>query len=339
MVAGGFAGLLTLTSTQCANAVTINLSGVGAGADLRVTSGNNGYETANIVSGGGAQNTLDFDVNFTSLATINVSGAQTLFMTANSTALDLSTLVTFNGTAATGDLIIGFPGVGSVVVNGGSGNDVFQFPGGNGGAGNNVTVRGNAGNDTFVFLTNDGGGVTFNAGDTADGGPGTNRLHLQVDTGAILAAGVGAGILNIQTIEHFTFDLASGDVSADMAQSGSATVLELAGLYNDFDVTVTNLLNADNVIMTSGGNDAHIFILTLSNASALGTINFTMAQTATGGTQTIHNLVTNGLLLNLASAGNAALNDIDDVAGVDANHHRWHPLGLWRRRSCCLHVQ
>ena len=33
-----------------------------------------------------------------------------------------------------------------------------------------------------------------------------------------------------------------------MAESGSATVLDLAGGYNSFDVDVTNLENTDTVI-------------------------------------------------------------------------------------------
>ena len=95
----------------------------------------------------GCANIFDFDVNYTSLATIVVTGSQNLTMGAGSTALDLANLVTFNGTAATGNLRSPLPGLGDVVADGGSGNDSFTFPAGNGAGA--ITTNGNAGDDTL----------------------------------------------------------------------------------------------------------------------------------------------------------------------------------------------
>ena len=62
------------------NSVNVNLHGNNSSLDLLVTGGgNNGYETAIISSADGA-NIFDFDVNYTSLATINVIGSQNLTM-------------------------------------------------------------------------------------------------------------------------------------------------------------------------------------------------------------------------------------------------------------------
>jgi hypothetical protein len=297
-----------------ANSVNVNLNGVNASLDLNVTSGTNGYETA-VITSAVAANTLDFDVNHTSLATIKVLGDKNLTMGAGSTALDLATLATFDGTAATGNLTISFPGAGDVVVDGGHGNDSFTFPAGN--AAGNITVRGNDGDDTFAFLTTNGGGVTFNAGDSADGGAGTNLLRLQVDAGAILGDGTTNGtILNIGTIQHFANGAVDGALTANMALSGSATVLDLSADYNGNDVTITNLVTAKSVLF-SGDN---IDDLSLDATSLLGAVNLTMAQTTTGGIQNINDLhVTVGNLLSLTSAGNATTNLITDVSDVNAN--------------------
>ena len=172
------------------DAVTVNVNSPNSSLDLLVTGGgNNGYETANLNSGAGT-NVFDFDVNYTSLATVNAAGAGNLDMSQTvSTALNMDTLVLFDGTTATGMLSALFgtgdaAGVNDVTVNGGSNNDNFTFDAAN----DAVTVRGNAGDDTFTFLSNNAGPTTFTAADLADGGAGTNRLRLQADTGALLGA-------------------------------------------------------------------------------------------------------------------------------------------------------
>lgn len=306
-----------------ADAVALILSGVSdnldpddTDIDLNVTAGTNAYEELNITSTGGTLNELDIDTNGDTTALITVDGAQDLTLLETSSVLDLANLETFDGTEATGNLTVAFNGVGDVVVDGGSGDDDFTFPAGAGA----VTVRGNGGDDVFTFLADNGDPTTFGVEDLADGGAGDNRLRLQADEGVLLGAGVGASIVNIQTIEHFTNGVANGDLSVDMAESGSATVLELAGIYDFFfptnDVDVTNLTNADSVVF-SGDN---IDDLTLLHTSAVGTVNFTMAQDAVGGTQFISDLIVpSGIIVNLTSGGNADLNEIDDVNFVDAN--------------------
>ena len=255
-------------------------------------------------------------MNYTSLARINATGAQNLDMSqSESTALDIANLHTFDGTAATGRLIIEFNGTGNVTADGGSNNDDFTFPPTN----SVITVRGNAGDDVFRFLSNNGAATTFTSADSADGGTGLDRLILQADLGALLGAGVGAKILNIEVIEHTTNGLAAGLLTVDMTQSGSANVLELHGNYGGQDVTVNNLLNSKFVTYTG----ANLGDLTLDHASLVGTVNFTMAQSlpfGPGGNQTIDALhIGVGNLLAMVSAGNANLNFIQDVSDVNAN--------------------
>lgn len=283
--------------------INIRLNTPDSSMDL-IPNGAGVYETAVITP----EVAADFDLD-ASIATIQVNGSQALTMDAGSTALNLATLVTFDGTAATGPLTIAFGGAGDVVVDGGSAGDSFTFPAGNGAGA--VTVRGNGGNDIFTFLTTAGGTTTFTDNDNADGGAGTNLLVLEADTGEILLGGV---IANIGTVRHVQQDggTTTGLITANMANSGSATTLELAGQYGGNDVTVNNLVNTKTVLF-SGDN---IDDLTLNAANLITQVNLTVAQTAAGGTQNINDLnVANGL--NLVSAGNATTNLIEDVSDVN----------------------
>ena len=293
------------------NNINIDLHGVDASLDLLGTSGTNHYETA-VINSADAANVFDFDVNGTSLSKISVVGSQALTMDAGSTALNIANLHNFDGSAATGPLTITFGGTGNVTAAGGSANDFFTFPA----TDSAITASGNAGDDTFLFLATNGSATTFNSSDSVDGGTGVNRLILQADNGQLLGAGVGAKIVNIQTIQHDSIGTTNGTILADMGQSGSANVLQLNGQYGGNDVTVTNLLTAKSVLFTGDNIDD----LTMDATSLLGQVNLTMSQTATGGTQNIdHFHVTVGNLVNLTSAGNATTNLIEDVRDVNAN--------------------
>ena len=253
-------------------ALDLNLNDVGSFVTLNVTGGDAFYETVNVHSLTG-DNHLVLGTNAETIATINVDGDQDLRICGD--ALNQDTLPTFNASAATGDVTA-----------------IFEGPNDGG-----VDVTGGDGNDNFWFLVTeedqDEGETTFTADDSVDGGGGDNTLTLQAFEGALLGAGVGANITNITTIVHSSdfdpciffgddcsFNPMQGDLTVDMAESGDATVLELAGFYGDFglsfatDVDVTNLENGDRVIFS--GID--IGVLTLEHVNAAGTFNLVMAQ-------------------------------------------------------------
>jgi hypothetical protein len=301
----------------------INLDGVGSFVDLNVTGGANFYESVNISSLTSANN-IELDTNAATIATITVDGDQDL--EASGSALFMDTLELFDGSAATGALTAFFGGTGDVTVEGGSNDDHFTFGSGNGA----VTVNGNDGDDTFTFLTNAFSGPTFGPEDLADGGAGDNTLQLQADEGTLLAVGVGASIINIQTIVHFEVPVGStGLLTVDMSESGSANVLELNADYNGNGVTITELQNTDTVVYS--GHDLGTFtnvFLTLEHASPLGIFNLVMAASDplsggtsdVGGTHTINDIQTNnGVLLNIDSIGDAVLNEILTADLLDLN--------------------
>ena len=199
-----------------------------------------------------------------------------------------------------------------------------------------VTANGGEGDENFTFLTLDDltGETTFTDTDAVDGGGGDNRLTLQAFEGALLGAGVGPNIVNIDTIVHTSFvndcfddcnyEEMDGDLTVDMANSGSATVLELQAFYQGGvdDVSVTNLTNADTVIYSGFGiND-----LNLTSENPAGDANLTMAQDECvaeffGAVDHVIedvNLVSFGRL-NILSIGNADLNQINDLDDVDAD--------------------
>ena len=285
----------------------VNLFGVGTTVDVNVTGGTNTYETINVSSGGTGPNHIDLDAV---VPTVTVLGDQNLEICGD--ALNQDTLTTFDSIASVaGQAITAF------------------FEGPNPG---DVTANGGAGDENFTFLTFDdaSGETTFTDTDAVDGGAGDNRLTLQAFEGALLGAGVGPNIVNIDTIVHTTFvndcfddcnyGSMDGDLTVDMANSGSATNLELQGHY-DFDVTVSNLTSADTVIYSG----FHLETLTLEHVSLNGIFNLTLAQDECVGEafgpqdHVLDDLVVDGLLVNIDSLGVSDANEITGAGDINAN--------------------
>ena len=279
-------------------------------------------------------NHVFLDTNAETIATINADGDQALRICGD--ALNQDTLTTFDASTATGDVTAFFegPNEGGVAVTGGDGNDNFYFL---------VTV-----------LIQDEGETTFTTDDTVDGGDGDNTLTLQAFEGALLGAGVGANITNIDTIVHTTkvdpceffgdncfFNPMQDDLTVDMSESGSATVLDLNGAYEDHNVSVTGLENTDTVIYSGLGDPFDFFPggdfgleqLTLAESCPTGTINLLMAQDPcvqpfvenffgitdpyTHQIETL--IVENVLLLNIKSRGEAHQNVIRNADQIDTD--------------------
>jgi hypothetical protein len=310
-----FAGGEALALTLGADSNGPGTGGIGATVDLNVTGGANFYNVVNVTSQGPDANHLDLDTNADTITDVVVDGAGDLEICGD--ALNQDTLTLFDSTASV------------------AGQSITAFFGGpNPG---DVTANGGAGDENFTFLTFDDatGPTTFTATDAVDGGGGDNKLTLQAFEGALLGAGVGPNIVNIDTIVHTTFvndcfddcnyGFTDDVITVDMANSGSANILELQGDYNDLvdGVTVTNLVNADTVIY-SGIN---LFDLNLAASGPLGDVNLTMAQDECVQEffpgETTHllfdvNLVSGGSL-NINSLGVADLNQIIDLDDVDAD--------------------
>lgn len=287
------------------DALAINLSNVGwiggginpIGIDLDATVG--GYEVLNIDSStlpswvdvyGSATGTVH-TVNITGDADLDINDDD-FFSTWDADVLELIDAESF-----TGDLFTTVTGTGDIEVRSGSGDDEIvvdnvgnALVSGNDGddlliAGEdtNATFTGGDGDDTFSFEANAGiGGTTsFDTDDSVDGGAGENVLELQSEGGALLGAGVGPNIVNVQTIRHITDDPISGnddelddDLTVNMGLSGSATVLQLFGDYDGFNVEVSNLTNADLVVydVDDRPGNADIGDLTLSHADPNGVL-------------------------------------------------------------------
>jgi hypothetical protein len=284
------------------DAATVNVTNAVATANLEVNGSTNGYETLTVNSIGTGPNLLTLNTNATSTATIIETGNQNLNLAG--TALNIANLHTYNGSAGTGQQLVIFNGNGNVAATGGSANDTFVFDN-----------------------TGDGPGPTFTSASSVNGGGGTlNELEIAAQAGALLGAGVGPNITNIQVIEHRAgngFPAETGDLTVDMSRSGSANELDLAGNYGLFQVTVTNLTNTKTVLF-EGSNLGSLLLEHTTPATPVDQINFTMAadnETPAG------NLVLNSLfvgtsvgqaiaVLNLHSMGTAPDNDINNVTPV-----------------------
>jgi len=303
--------------------ILINLNGVSGPQTVTLnTVGGSplpGYEVANVDSGGPVENFIFLNTNTTTIATVNVVGAQDLTIRGN--ALDTDNLELFDSTAAGGDVDARFIGGGTVTVNGGVGNDLFAFADTVG----NVTVDGGPGNDRFVFEST--GAATFGTGDTANGGTGTDVLEIQVSGAGeevLLVAGVGPNITNIETIRH-TGTLSGAfpnGLYVDMSRAGSATNLELAGSYAG-DVEITNMSSNQEVFLQSNiTEDLRIF----PTVGPLPIVNLDIGNTAAGGvvlgtSSTTFGLETTAALVNINSSGNTttSINQMSAADFIDAS--------------------
>jgi hypothetical protein len=165
---------------------------------------------------------------------------------------------------------------------------------------------------------------------TVDGGAATNSQVIQADTGAILVAGDGHNIKNIQEIVHTTVPGfaggvgATGSLTADLNGMGSATTFDLAGTYALKDVTVTNITNAQTVEYsatdTPGAVSPDIGNLRLVHTAPLGlTAQISLEMSGNGpGALTLDTLTVGpGLVsLNINSTGAAADNVISNLSAA-----------------------
>ncbi|MBC6718652.1 DUF4214 domain-containing protein [Aurantimonas sp. DM33-3] len=260
---------LNLVNSNAGSSIALNHAGGGA---------DKGYETVKISSMGGLGNTVAVTSTH-GPATVDIVGTANLNLSGN--ILNVATVDTVAADTFTGDLTAAFTGTGDVSVDSGSGNDMLNFNAvvgnvtANGNDGNdmmsfgngvNATATGGNGDDTFTFINTGVGITSFTTLDKVDGGSGNNILELGHDLGELLNVGVGAGIVNISRIVHGAGDAANGNVTINMAESGSALEIELGTNYNFNDVAVNNLNNADWVIYSGSNLDD----LTLAQAAPDG---------------------------------------------------------------------
>ena len=305
MTAAAFAGTTAPTGTVTLNGpvtttVTLNADGSTTGySALTVNSAGPGTATT--------ANDLTLDTDATNTATITASGAE--FLNLSGTALNIDNLHTFTGNATgavdTGGLNVTFTnadGLGHVAATGGSGVDTFTF---------DATAAGLA---------------SFTSASSVDGGTGTsNTLGIQADTGAILLAGVGSNITDIQTIVHTTAGVQTGALTADLALAGSATTFDLAGHYNGL-VTVNDITDAQTVeysaLSTAGVTDSPTDLVLNHVTPVISTnvINFEMNSSLTTPLTLTELDVAAGLkVVNIDSTGSASANIIDNVSHVQDN--------------------
>lgn len=162
--------------------------------------------------------------------------------------------------------------ISAITVDAGAGDDCLVFV-----SNANVDARGGSGNDNFVFF-DPMGLAGFNAGDSVDGGEGTDTLWLAVEgrydegpyrlmaSSTELFGDEPDGGNNISGIEHVVHIAPSGmygDLHVDMTRVDAGTVLELAADYDGYDVTVDGIANSNKAVdvILSGHNVGNLAIL------------------------------------------------------------------------------
>jgi Ca2+-binding RTX toxin-like protein len=179
-----------------------------------------------------------------------------------------------------------------------------------GGSGVNNTVNAGSGNDTFKFAISD-----FTAGDTIDGGIGTNTLEF-TDNGTV--SSIVGSYSNIQKIQFSS--AGTNDVTLNI--DGISLV---GGNDNDtFNYAIANLSSAD-IVVGGAGNDT----LAFSNSGAIDATSMLNSvstietiQLSSAGTNTVTNFSKTGVTLIGGSSidnitGTAAANTIYGASGND----------------------
>ena len=329
----GFFANMTAAAFTTPPSATINVSGA-AGPAANVVSLTNsgataGYASLTINSNGTTANVVQLDIGATAtnLATITAAGAAALTLTggAGDNALNIDHLHTFTGNSATtppgpdtGGLTVTFTSTTAS-------RQRHRRP--------SRATRVNTFTFDEVTVGATAGAASFTAASTVNGGSGaTNTLDIQAATGAILLAGVGAGITGIATIEHTGAQ--TGALTADLSQMGSATTFDLGGNYTGAGfVTVSNITNAQTVEYSGTSVGTNVLLVHATPVVATDVINFEMnAGPAPGPAElTLTNLVVGADLpaaglpaqtiasLNIDSTGGAGDNAITDASFIGAS--------------------
>ncbi|MBM3488312.1 MAG: hypothetical protein FJX67_17045 [Alphaproteobacteria bacterium] len=200
-------GITTARLAGATDAATLNLANVTGGTvSIAPMAAGSGYETLNVVSGGNIAQTIGqlTDGVGTSLATINVSGAQNLSITA---ALD-DTVTKVDASAMTGALTM-TTGTSVMTATGGSGNDTFIFGG------------------TYV-------GGTGATADTVDGGGGSSDA---LSTTSAIATAIATAQTKVTNVEQLTISDALG-AAINTTHFASVTRLNLSADPGNFNITI-----------------------------------------------------------------------------------------------------
>jgi len=259
---------------QGAGSVNLVLGGAGTYETLNVNS-TGGVQNEIDIKGSAAAATnvniggdTDLNINSPQSTAWNVASLHNLDATALNANLNTDFKgtgnITVKGAQGVNDLLFHTTGVVNVTTNDAADliqvgtEGLFQHSGGlvtinSGGGADSIDIWSSAGSDVNAGAGDDtiryrdgGGAASFTSADKANGGDGNDTLIIET-SGAVdrqlLGAGVGAGIIGIETIRHEGAITAGQDLLVDMSQTGSANVVQLAGTYSD-DVRVTNMTNA-----------------------------------------------------------------------------------------------
>jgi len=210
--------------------ITGTLTGSTVGTVAITTAATNGFETLALVSSGSSANTLASvtQTTGTSMATLNLSGAQALTLSAIP-----STILTVNGATMTGALQLG------------TGTSTANYAAFSTANMNNITSG--TGNDTFIF------GATFDGndfdalGEGLNGGTGTDVFQ------ASFGATIGTG-LRLSGIEELRFNATASGVSVNLTGVTGLTTASIEGDGTSNTLTLLNISGSPLPTLQFRGN-------------------------------------------------------------------------------------
>ncbi len=281
------------TAAGTPDTVTVTLSGntATAAADGVLTIGT-GFETIDITSSGTASSLGDIVTS--SAVTMNVSGDANLTvrsaLDATLDVIDASTMtgalaITTANDTSTPDATSGGVDVVDVTITGGSGNDTITATAN--AANNELLISTGAGDDTVVIGATPANSSATLAGDTLNGGAGTDTLTSDVDfvdTAAITTA--LTGVSGFETL----------NLSGTMGGSDTVTVANVSS-----EITRVNLSSAAVTALTINWAASGTIGINTAAAMTAGTTLTVDSGTGTSDALTVTNMLTSGQMASATS--------------------------------------
>jgi acrosin len=234
------------------------------------------------VIGGSAPSAINTLLGFAANTTWTVSGDGSGTVTSGGTTLTFSNFSTLNGGSFVDTFNLNSGGI-VAILNGGEGNDLFNFNGGTA-----TTANGGDGSDRFTIA----GTVSTNL----NGGAGNDSFVL--NSGSTITGAIAGGA-DTDTLDYSAYGAA---VQVNLGAGPSATgVASLSGLESYIgDASQTNTI--------TGLNSANTWNITGVNSGTVNNVNFTSFQNLVGGNDTD--------TITWDSAGSIVNGSINGGAGV-----------------------
>lgn len=290
----------TTAAGTATDAITLNLAGTVTGAALTTADNDGGaIETVNLNVTSASTLAL---TTLTNTSTVNVTGAGVLTLNDND-----ATASTITAATSTGSLVYSQLAASNKALIGSAQADTFTQA-----TTGNASVNGGAGNDTFNF------GTFYTVDDSINGGAGTDTLNI-TDAGTVTLTNVSnvENIVLSGTTAALTFAPTNAAFGQTLSVNGSAmtgTLTTVALTGSDFFLNVTGSAQGDTL---AGTNRADTINGGAGNDSITGGAGGDIINVGAG-TDTVVLFAAGDTFSGVVTSGTTVLSGVDVISGMAA---------------------